>query len=250
MNPMQTCPKSHPFPETGRIEIAPSILSADFARLYDAVATLKAAGCLWVHCDVMDNHFVPNLTFGAPVVKSLTAAMPEMFYDVHLMIDAPEKWIPDFVKAKSDCITFHTEAAKDPQSCIRAIKDAGILAGISIKPATPVDTIVPLLPLVDMVLVMTVEPGFGGQGMIPSCLDKLKTLQNLRARNNWNYAIQADGGINAETAALTVQSGAEILVAGSAVFNTRPVCENIRHFEQAIAPTGKSLTIRKESCCE
>ena len=229
------------FPGTGEIELSPSILSADFSRLHNAVVSLKESGCYWVHCDVMDNHFVPNLTFGAPVVKALKASAPDMFYDVHLMIEQPEKWLNDFIKAGSDAITFHLEAATDVVGALTVIKDAGIIAGVSIKPATPLSALVPFLPLLGMVLIMTVEPGHGGQGMIVECLDKIRELKRLRQEMNLNFAIEVDGGINAQTVVQTVEAGGEILVAGSAIFNSKPVAANITDFQNALAPICQTI---------
>lgn len=225
----------------GTVELSPSILSADFAQLRDAVLDIQDAGCRWVHCDVMDNHFVPNLTFGAPVVKALAKSVPDMFYDVHLMIDKPEESIAEFIRAGSHAVTFHVEACADPAAAVASIHEAGVFAGLSIKPATPVRALLPYLSAIDMVLVMTVEPGFGGQGMIADCIDKIRELARLRAENGWSFAIEVDGGINAQTVATVVSAGAEILVAGSAIYNANPVKTNIRAFDDALAPLKTTI---------
>ncbi len=228
-----------PRPDSNELELAPSILSADFSNLHKAITTLKKNGCRWVHCDVMDNHFVPNLTFGAPVIKKLTADMPKMFYDVHLMITDPARWIPDYIDAGSNCITFHIEADKDAGRTLRMIKQAGLYAGVSVKPKTPIDALKAVLPLVDMVLVMTVEPGFGGQKLMPGCLSKIRELYLLREKKRLSFVIEVDGGINTETIAPVVAAGGEIIVAGSAVFNNLSVAQNMVALQAAVKSQNK-----------
>ena len=201
--------------------VSPSILSADFSNLKSEILKTYNFGAKWCHIDVMDGHFVPNITIGASVVKSLNEALPkDIKLDVHLMIENPLKYIPDFIKAGSDIITFHIEASCDTtEDCISLIKEAGILAGVSIKPNTPVSLIEKFIPLVDMVLVMTVEPGFSGQKFMEEAAKKVKTVCDI-AQNTAHskLIIQVDGGINNETAKTCKEYGANCFVAGNYVY--------------------------------
>lgn len=198
-------------------KIAPSILSADFSKLGAEVSEICSYGIDFLHIDVMDGAFVPNISFGAGVMKSLNAvaAVP---YDVHLMINEPVRYIKDFVTENTEYITIHYEACNDVPGTLKEIKKSGVRAGISIKPATSVSMIEKLLKSVDMVLVMSVEPGFGGQSFMPGALDKIKELVEIRERNGYDFAIEVDGGIKEETSKPVRDAGADILVAGSAVF--------------------------------
>lgn len=186
------------------------------------------AGCSWIHLDIMDNHFVPNLTFGPPVVKALRKVSNKAFFDAHLMVENPESMIEQFAEAGVNILTVHEEACDgNLREVLSEIRSHGMKCGVSIKPETPFEIVKPFLSELDLLLIMTVEPGFGGQELIPSCLNKIRDASRLRERKGYKFKIQADGGINVQTAGLVVASGAEILVAGSAVFNKNTVAENI-----------------------
>ena len=204
--------------------VAPSILSADFANLERDVKAVAAAGADWIHVDVMDGHFVPNLTIGAPVVKALKKISP-LPLDVHLMIETPEKYIEDFVKAGSDYLTIHVESTKDPAAVLKRIRELGAKPGITLRPRTAIEDILPLLPLVDLVLVMTVEPGFGGQSFMHDQVAKITRLRAEMKTHRYKYLIEVDGGITADTAKVCHE--ADVFVAGSFVFG--------RNYAEAIA---------------
>ncbi|WP_372519736.1 ribulose-phosphate 3-epimerase [Candidatus Ruminimicrobiellum ovillum] len=197
--------------------IAPSILSADFANLAKDVSMVESAGADWLHVDVMDGHFVPNITIGPVVVKSIKK-YSKLFFDVHLMITNPEKYWESFYKAGADLIVFHNEVSCDKKQLIQEIKKAGIKAGVSIKPKTPVSDILEILPLVDVVLIMTVEPGFGGQSFMADMVPKISSLRKIIDDNKYKCLIEIDGGINDKTAKVCIDAGADVLVSGSYIF--------------------------------
>jgi len=207
------------------IELAPSILSADFSRLGEEVRAAGEGGGTVIHVDIMDGHFVPNLTIGPPVVKSLRRAT-RLPLDCHLMIEHPDEFIPVFADAGADWISVHQEVCRHLNRTLHHIKDHGCLAGVVINPATPVETLAEVLDVVDYVLVMSVNPGFGAQPFIPSTLHKMRRLAEIRSQRGLNYRIEVDGGVALETVADVVRAGAEILVAGNAVFGNGDPSKN------------------------
>lgn len=198
-------------------KISPSVLAADLSNLAKEVADIESAGADMVHLDVMDGMFVTNISFGLPVIESLRKRS-NMIFDVHLMIDAPERYAERFIEAGADILTFHLEACKESGKLLDEIRDQGVMAGISVKPGTPIEEVYPYLSRCDMVLVMTVEPGYGGQKLIPETIEKVRKLKAEIEKRGINIEIQVDGGINESNAAELINAGASILVAGSSVF--------------------------------
>lgn len=198
--------------------IAPSILSADFSNLSQQIRYAEIGGADWLHCDVMDGHFVPNITFG-PLIVSSVKKITKLPLDVHLMIENPDKYLEDFAKAGADILTVHQEALVHLNRTINNIKDLGLKAGVSINPGTPVSTLTEVLDIVDMVLVMSVNPGFGGQSFIESSLRKIRELAFIRNERNLNFVIETDGGITRNNIKKISDAGCDVFVAGSSVFN-------------------------------
>jgi ribulose-phosphate 3-epimerase len=222
------------------IELAPSILSADFARLAEQVRSVEEGGAQLLHVDVMDGHFVPNITIGPPVVASLRK-VTTLPLDVHLMIEDPDRYIPAFADAGADWISVHQEACRHLDRTLHLIRDHGARVGVVINPATPVQTLGEVLEIVDYVLVMSVNPGFGGQKFIPSSLQKIRKLATMRAARGAGFRIEIDGGISPDTIADAVRAGAEVLVAGNAVFGKGDPTQNVR---QLLKLAGEATLVK------
>ena len=213
------------------IKVAPSILSADFSKLGEEIIKIDQAGADMIHIDVMDGHFVPNLTLGAPIVKALRT-VTKLPFDVHLMINNPENLIDDFIAAGADIITIHIEAANHLHRLVQKVKSSGVKVAVSLNPATPLNTLEEILPELDMDLLMSVNPGFGGQSFIPATLNKIARLKEMIDAKKLKIDIQVDGGINLETAPKAIKHGANILVAGSAVYGSKDIKGTIAQLKQ------------------
>lgn len=214
-------------------KLAPSILSADFSKLGEDVKVIEEAGAHIIHVDVMDGHFVPNISYGATVMKSLVGKT-NMPFDVHLMIENADNYISDFVTENTEYITVHQEACTHLHRTVQLIKSQGVKAGVAINPATPVSALSCILDEVDMVLVMSVNPGFGGQKYISSCLDKVKELDKIRKDRNLEFEIEIDGGINLDNIVTVIDAGVDIAVAGSAVFKAEDVPARVRELNEKL----------------
>lgn len=222
-----------------RVKIAPSILSADFTRLGEHVAEAEAAGADWIHVDVMDGHFVPNLTIG-PLIAAAARRSTSLPIDVHLMIETPERYLADFARVGADYLTVHVETCPHLHRTVQQIRELGVKPGVTLNPATPVDSLTEILPYVDLVLVMSVNPGFGGQSYIPTSTDKIARIRGmLDARGLHHVELQVDGGVAPDTVGEVVSAGVTCFVAGSAVYNARAsVAENIRRLREAADAAG------------
>lgn len=216
------------------MKISPSILSADFANLERDIRIVEEGGADYIHVDVMDGHFVPNITLGPNIVSAIRP-VTKLPLDCHLMIENPEKYIEDFAKAGADIITVHAESTPHIHRAIQMIKNTGVRAGVVLNPGTPVAAVEYVLSECDMVLVMTVNPGFGGQSFIPETLKKIEKLKQLKEANHYHYEIEVDGGIVPETAKQCKQAGADVFVAGSYVYNAEDPQKQIQHLKEALA---------------
>ncbi|OPJ63556.1 ribulose-phosphate 3-epimerase [Clostridium oryzae] len=208
------------------IKISPSILSADFSKLGTQIKTLEDSGADLIHIDVMDGNFVPNLSFGFPIIKSIRTCS-SLPFDVHLMIDEPSRYIDEFASSGADLITVHYETEKHLDRLIDHIKSCNVKAGIALNPATPVSCILPVLHKIDLVLIMSVNPGYGGQKFIPYTLEKVTELRNIKEKNNYTFSISIDGGVTIENCVDIAAAGVDIIVAGSSVFKNNAIKENL-----------------------
>ncbi|MFP8489166.1 ribulose-phosphate 3-epimerase [Gracilimonas sp. Q87] len=212
--------------------LAPSILAADFTKLGEEIQDALNGGTSWIHCDIMDGHFVPNISYGPSIVKAAKKAAPEAFLDVHLMIEEPDKYVENFVEAGADLISVHYETCPHLHRSIQNIKKYGIMAGVVINPSTPVSIIEPILQDVDLVLIMSVNPGFGGQSFIESSYERLSELAAIRDSRELSFLIQVDGGVNLKNISKVAKAGADVLVAGSSVFSAENISARVQELTE------------------
>lgn len=214
--------------------LAPSILAADFTKLGEEIQDALNGGTSWIHCDIMDGHFVPNISYGPGIVKATKKAAPEAFLDVHLMIEEPDKYVENFVEAGADLISVHYETCPHLHRSIQYIKKYGLMAGVVINPSTPVSIIEPILQDVDLVLIMSVNPGFGGQSFIESSYERLSELAAIRDSRELSFLIQVDGGVNLKNIAKVAKAGADVLVTGSSVFSAEDITARVQELTQKL----------------
>ncbi len=215
--------------------LAPSILAADFSQLGQDIKSCLNGGVTWIHCDIMDGHFVPNISYGPSIVKAAAKSAPEAFMDVHLMIENPDKYVEDYVQAGADLISVHYEACPHLHRSIQNIKKFGVMSGVVVNPATSLYNIEPILEYVDLVLIMSVNPGFGGQSFIESSYDKLQELVDLREAGNHSFLIEIDGGVGLDNIESVVEAGADVLVAGSSVFKADDITARVKELQNKLA---------------
>lgn len=215
--------------------LAPSILAADFSQLGSNINDALDGGAKWIHCDIMDGHFVPNISFGPGIVKAAKKSAPQAFIDVHMMIENPDTYVEDYVEAGADLITVHYETCPHLHRSIQHIKKFGLMAGVVVNPATPLEAIEPMFPDVDLVLVMSVNPGFGGQSFIESSYDKLTKLANMREEGGHSFLIQVDGGVNVRNIRKIADAGADILVSGNTVFSAENISVRVKELIEKIS---------------
>lgn len=214
--------------------LAPSILAADFTKLGENIQDALKGGTSWIHCDIMDGHFVPNISYGPGIVKAAKKVAPEAFFDVHLMIENPDQYVENFVEAGADLISVHYETCAHLHRSIQNIKKYGLMAGVVINPATPISSIEPILKDVDLVLIMSVNPGFGGQSFIESSYERLTELAALRDSKDLGFLIQVDGGVNLKNIEKVAKAGADVLVAGSSVFSAEDISARVQELTEKI----------------
>jgi ribulose-phosphate 3-epimerase len=214
-------------------KLAPSLLSADFSKLGEEIALIEKSGADFVHLDVMDGIYVPNITFGAPVIKKIreTTKLP---FDVHLMVDRPERFIDDFADAGSDIITVHPEASIHLHRTLQSIRERGVKAGVSLNPSTPLNVLEHIMDDVDLILIMSVNPGFGGQSYIPAMTEKIKSLRNMILKSGNDIILEVDGGIKLDNAREIIEAGADLIVVGSGIFGAQDVIKRIEEFKEII----------------